>query len=552
MGAMALCPAGDFRFDRSVADGERLEKGPGEPSKVAPLETSPKDWPTYRGNNAHNASSQASLPKKPIKKWETEPQRGVTPTLPTAADGLVFLGGDDGKVRALSAQTGQTRWSFLTAGPIRVAPTISNSRAYVGSGDGYVYCLEAATGRLLWRFRAAPVERRIMVYERLCSNWPVNTGVLVQDGIAYVGAGLIDTDGTYVYALDAATGAVKWQNNSSGHLNKTIRKGVSAHGRLAIAGGKLWMAGGNVVSPAVYDLKTGECLNKGPVLGPPQTNRGEEVGVFNDKYMLAGGRLLFSAFENVVDPGYFDMIKNDLSGGSYNFIVGKIPPAWDDKSFLYVNGRRSSLRCRDVEAIEKSFGKGREAEATIKKRWVADVPWMFDTVSLAIARNAVVAVCETMGAPPLAPNPAAVKAVAFEQAPAASAAPERPAVRDIAPDRPKVAGAAAGRLKAKQAAPGAEVPLRPAMPRPPERPALQRPAAPGGAPGWAVVLLDPKDGKVLWRDNLPSRPFSGGLLIDRDGQIVVVLENGQIICFGKEKGVRLLAQEEADVPGYLQ
>ena len=513
MGAMALCSAGDVRFDRKATEAERLERGepttvgaqPAAPAAstpfskskaaVAPFEISSKDWPDYRGNNAHSAASPVRVAKKLIQRWEFEPRNVVTPTVPTAAGALIFLGGDDGKVRAINAATGELRWSFLTAGPIRVPPTLWNGRAYVGSGDGYVYCLEAATGRQLWRFRAAPVERRIMVYGRLCSNWPVNTGVLIEDGIAYVGAGLIDTDGTYVYALDAATGAIKWQNNSSGHLNKEMRKGVSAHGRLAIAGGKLWMAGGNVVSPAIYDLKTGECLYKGQVAGPPQTNRGEEIAVLNDEYMLAGGRLMFSAFENVVDPGYFEMIKTDSTTASTNLTIGKIPPAWDDKSFVYVNGRRSKIRCCDLKEVEKAFGKRREAEAAIKKRWVADLPWMLDTVSLTVARNAVVAVCETAGAQPAAPNPAA---------------PKRPAAA---------------------------------------RAALRRPVAQSGASNWSVVVLDPKDGEVLWRSDLPSRPFTGGLLVDRDGQIVVVLENGKVVCFGKEKGFRLFAQETGSRSG---
>jgi outer membrane protein assembly factor BamB len=536
MGAMALCSAGDFRFDRPATEAARLEIS--EPvlagaqqtapskskSAIAPFEVSSKDWPTYRGNNAHSASSRASMAKKLIQKWESEPRNPVTPTGPTAAGGLIFVGGDDGKVRAIAADTGEMRWCFMTAGPIRVPPTIWNGRAYVGSGDGFVYCLEAATGRQLWRFRAAPVERRIMVYERLCSNWPVNTGVLVEDGIAYVGAGLIDTDGTYVYALDAATGEIKWQNNSSGHLNREVRKGISAHGHLAIAGGKLWMAGGNVVSPAKYSLKTGDCLCTQPVAGPPQTNRGEEVAVLNGKYMLTGGRLMFSAFENVVDPGYFELIRTDVTTESTNLIAGKIPPAWEDKTFVYVNGRRSKIRCCDVNDIEKAFGKRREAEAAIKKRWVANLPWMLDTVSLAVARNAVVAVCETVGAQQAASSKSASD----------KATPERPAIRRAALERSTPAPA-----PERPGAPGRLLATRPAL----QRPALQRPAAQGGASRWAVVMLDPKDGEVLWREALPSRPLTGGLLVDRDGQVIVVLENGKVISFGREKGFRLFAQE---------
>ena len=65
-------------------------------------------------------------------------------------------------------------------------------------------------------FRAAPLERKIPVYGSLSSTWPVGGGVLVEDGVAYAAAGMANYDGTHVYALDAATGKIRWQNNTSG------------------------------------------------------------------------------------------------------------------------------------------------------------------------------------------------------------------------------------------------------------------------------------------------------------------------------------------------
>ncbi|MBM3334092.1 PQQ-binding-like beta-propeller repeat protein, partial [Candidatus Sumerlaeota bacterium] len=396
MGAMALCSAGDFRFKHEATEGDRLDIAASNVTSVAPLNVSSKDWPVYRANNNHNAATRVSLSANLEKKWEFGPQNAITPTPPTAAGGLVFFAADDGKVCAIEAQSGQLRWTFATAGPIRVPPTIWNSRAYVGSGDGYVYCLEAATGRMLWRFRAAPVERRIMVYGRLCSTWPVNSGVLVQDGVAYFAAGLIDTDGTYVYALDAITGQIKWQNNSSGHLNPGIRKGVSAHGRLTIADGKLWMAGGNIVSPAIYDLKTGECLSVVETDGSPRANRGEEIAVLNKEYVLTGGRLIFSAIENVVDPGFFQLTRVSAPNQSAQLVRGKISPAWDDKRLVYVHGRQTPLRCCNLADVGQAFDAGkRDPDTLIQKRWMANVPGVLDVVGIALASNAVVAVCQT-------------------------------------------------------------------------------------------------------------------------------------------------------------
>lgn len=57
----------------------------------------------------------------------------------------------------------------------------------------------------------AEVERRIPVYGSLRSTWPAASGVRLQDGVAYVAAGIVNYDGTHVYALDAATCRIRWQ-----------------------------------------------------------------------------------------------------------------------------------------------------------------------------------------------------------------------------------------------------------------------------------------------------------------------------------------------------
>ena len=86
-------------------------------------------------------------------------------------------------------------------------------------------------------------------------------GVVVDKGVVYAAAGIAHYDGTYVYALDAKTGRVKWQNDTSGHLNREARSGVSLQGHMLLTDGKLYIAGGNAVSPAIYDTKDGKCLN---------------------------------------------------------------------------------------------------------------------------------------------------------------------------------------------------------------------------------------------------------------------------------------------------
>jgi len=175
------------------------------------------------------------------------------------AGGLAFLGGSDGIVRALDMTTRDVRWTAYTGGPVRYPPSVSEGRVFVGSGDGYAYALEAATGRLLWRFRAAPVERKIPVYGSLQSTWPVATGVLVSNGVAYFAAGMNNYDGTHVYALDAESGTMKWQNNDMGGMGAS----VGVQGDLLLHEDRLYLAGGNAASPAVLDITSGRCIDAG-------------------------------------------------------------------------------------------------------------------------------------------------------------------------------------------------------------------------------------------------------------------------------------------------
>ena len=278
---------------------ERLEVGSGNFSKIACFPETTGDWPTYRANNTGAATTETVVSADNRRLWWITPDTPFRPTAPVTAGGLVFLSGSDGIVRSLDARTGMMKWKAYTGGAVRYPPTVWNGRAFVGSGDGWVYAFEAATGRLLWRFNAAPANRKIPVYDSLMSTWPVATEVLVEDGVAYFAAGIANYDGTHVYALDAKTGQIVWQNNTSGHLDPDARTGVSVQGDLLISNGKLYLAGGTSVSPAVYDLRDGRCLNDpAPLkLCASASIRGRELYKVGNK-VVPGGQPFYG------DPSY--------------------------------------------------------------------------------------------------------------------------------------------------------------------------------------------------------------------------------------------------------
>ena len=452
IGLISLCPAGAFEFNSAATESERLETAGGDRSAVAPFADSDDDWPTYRGDNTRSSSTRSNVPEKVARRWEFEPRVPFSPSPPTAAGGVIFIGGNDCRVRAIDAKTGKERWTFFTGGPVRLPPSIWNGRALVGCADGYVYTLEAATGRLLWRFRAAPVERKIMVYGSLCSTWPVNSGVLVEDGVAYAAAGIINYDGTHVYALDAATGRIKWQNNTSGFLNERLREGASVQGDLALVGDRLLLAGGNVTSPATYRLSDGRCLNPPPGLGGPAAHRGSEVCGFMGKVAMVGGRRLFTQNDDLITNWQpYDLFKPDnITARLASEFQGRVPPAFGNGVVAFSG--RGPLMCLDAEKVNQWIQKERTG---VKERWKANS--VANSVAVVVAPNAIVA--------------------AGEAGRRASASPSR----------------------------------------------------------WTVQAFNKDDGNMLWAEPLSSPPLPGGLCVDRDGRVIVVLEEGKIVCIAGAK-----------------
>ncbi len=378
-GLTALGSAGDFDFGGAAAP-ERLLQG--HAVLDAPLELTAEDWPTFRANNAGNITTTVAVPEKVKVLWEAPQGDDVILTAPTAAGGLVFAAADDGIVRAVDARTGQTRWKAYVGGAVRIAPTVAEGLVFVGSGDGRVYALEAKTGRTLWRFCAAVADRRIPVYGKLMSTWPAASGVLVQDGVAYAAAGIANYDGTHVYALDAATGQVKWRNSASGHLDAAARSGVGVQGHMLLLGDKLVLAGGNAVSPAIYDMRTGRCLNDpGNVQNAVNNNvpaslapRGWELFQIGDGVVCAGKPFYSHPEYDVYDQSVFSKTLLATSG---------------EHDITWVNNSRLVCYPKVVENRHRTYlaGWGKFRVPGLEPRWQYDCA---QSTAAAVCRNAVV------------------------------------------------------------------------------------------------------------------------------------------------------------------
>ena len=242
-------------------------------------------WPQYRSRGSRSGYTAEQLPSDLSLAWVHELRHAPRPAWigrslarsrmrfdwshdVVAADGQCFFGSSaDDKVYALDAATGETRWTFFTCGPVRLAPAVWRDRLFVGSDDGYLYCLGVRDGRLLWKVRGGPADDRVVGNGRLVSRWVVRGGPAVRDGVVYFAAGIWPLEGVYVYAVDAATGKVLWCNDHTGYLEIDqphmvchSRGGVAAQGYLAVTDKYLFVPTGRSV-PAVFDRQTGRLLH---------------------------------------------------------------------------------------------------------------------------------------------------------------------------------------------------------------------------------------------------------------------------------------------------
>jgi len=176
------------------------------------------DWPTYRRDIRRTNATATAVPASLRLLWSERLGTGPL-TQATAAYGLVYTAEPDSRrVFARDAATGKEHWSFVADGRVASPPTLHRGLCLFGTGAGSVYCLNAQSGREIWRLRAAPAQKLIGVEGQFDSPWPVTGSVLVLNGVVHFSAGRSSSQsgGLWLFAVDPATGAVKWRVQAEG------------------------------------------------------------------------------------------------------------------------------------------------------------------------------------------------------------------------------------------------------------------------------------------------------------------------------------------------
>jgi len=98
-------------------------------------------------------------------------KRGYWST-PAVVNKRVYIGGDDGKLHCVDAESGKAIWTFQTKQAIWSSPCVVDGKVIFGSRDGNLYIIDADTGAELWKQR---VDGRII------------SSPCIVDGVIYIG-----------------------------------------------------------------------------------------------------------------------------------------------------------------------------------------------------------------------------------------------------------------------------------------------------------------------------------------------------------------------------
>jgi outer membrane protein assembly factor BamB len=233
----------------------------------------------WRYDAGRRAASPEQLPAEMHLQWvrKLAPPRPAWPKSqyklqfdksyePVVAGKSIFVGSMvSDSVTAYDTETGKEKWRFYTDGPVRFAPVVYKNKLYVASDDGYLYCLKAADGSLVRKFLGGPEPKKVLGNDRLIGMWPVRGGPVLHEDVIYFAAGIWPFMGTFIYAIDADSGEIIWENTGSGptytlqpHSSPAFA-GAAPQGYMTVSGDKLLVSGGRSV-PAAYDRHTGEFL----------------------------------------------------------------------------------------------------------------------------------------------------------------------------------------------------------------------------------------------------------------------------------------------------
>ncbi|MCI2420256.1 PQQ-binding-like beta-propeller repeat protein [Saccharopolyspora sp. K220] len=212
------------------------------------------DWAQFHGNAAHTGVAADELKPDLALAWTHRTPGTIATGSPVVVGGVAYIGIrdengiDNSGIDAVEMGTGRTLWHFGTDSSVHGTPAVHDGMVYVPSVRGTLYALDTATGQLKWKREAErpdpPLERRSVSYY----------SPSIADGRVYwayqtrhgkAATGLLT-------ALDPKTGAAIWETPMTGNR--------MSDGTPAVADGRIYVGEQLTDRVIAYDAATGARL----------------------------------------------------------------------------------------------------------------------------------------------------------------------------------------------------------------------------------------------------------------------------------------------------
>jgi outer membrane protein assembly factor BamB/predicted phosphodiesterase len=219
-----------------------------------PIVASPRveEGMVYIGSSEGSFRALDLATGKPL--WQYAGLAGFVETKPLVYDGKVIFGAWDQYLYALDAKTGKLTWKWkgdkagTLLSPAACWPIAANGKVFIAAPDRMLTAIDARTGEQLWRTGTYAVRESIALsqdqtrfYVRAMNDffyafstaaaqpdkvWELNAGfgydinsamLAEKDGVVFYG-----TKNDLLFALDAKTGALKWEHKLGTGVMNTV------------------------------------------------------------------------------------------------------------------------------------------------------------------------------------------------------------------------------------------------------------------------------------------------------------------------------------------
>ena len=219
-----------------------------------PIVASPRvaEGGVYIGSSEGSFRALDLATGKPL--WQFDGLAGFVETRPLVYDGKVIFGAWDQYLYALDARAGKLAWKWkgdkagTLLSPAACWPIAANGKVFIAAPDRMLTAIDARTGEQLWRTGTYAVRESIALsqdqtrfYVRAMNDffyafstsgaqpdkvWELNAGfgydinsamLAEKDGVVFYG-----TKNDLLFALDAKTGALKWEHKLGTGVMNTV------------------------------------------------------------------------------------------------------------------------------------------------------------------------------------------------------------------------------------------------------------------------------------------------------------------------------------------